>query len=158
MNPSKTKFIEFSAKNKPSDIHDINICCDDNFLEEVNETKLLGIVLDKNLNWTSHTDSVCNKVSAGLFALQRLSNILNINTLKCVYFSLIQSHILYGLLLYGSTNSENLNKILILQKRAIRIMLKLKWCESAKEHFSQLGIMTVFSLYIVELVLHVKKT
>lgn len=76
--------------------------------------------------------------------------------MKSVYFALLHSHISFGIALYGSTTIDNLTRILILQKKALRIMLNLKWYDSTKQYFSELGIFTVFSLYIYEIILIIK--
>ena len=46
-----------------------------------------------------------------------------------------------------------MDNILKQQKRAIRIMLKLKHDDSAKEHFKKLQIFTVYGQYIFETIL-----
>jgi len=51
---------------------------------------------------------------------------------------------------------NNLNKILVLQKKAIRCILNLKKDESCKIHFTQLKIITVYSLYIYKTIIFVK--
>lgn len=45
-----------------------------------------------------------------------------------------------------------------MQKRAVRIILKMQWIESVKRHFPKLGIgiVTVYRLYVIELILYVK--
>lgn len=154
LNPSKTKYVTFSSKKQPENF---NIFLNEEMIEEVGETKFLGLKLDKNLNWNSHIDQICSKISSGLFALKRMSKFSNLHTLKQIYFALIHSHIAYGILVYGGTSKSNLNKILILQKKALRIILKLKWNDSVKMHFSELGILTVYSQYIFELCLYIKK-
>jgi hypothetical protein len=49
------------------------------------------------------------------------------------------------------------NKILIGQKRALRAMLNLKPDESVKQHFTDQNILTVYSMYILESVMFVRK-
>lgn len=57
-------------------------------------------------------------------------------TLKMVYYSLIHPHISYAVILYGSTTNNNLHDILLSQKRAIHVMLKLRQQDSVKEKFT----------------------
>ena len=64
----------------------------------------------------------------------------------------IYTHTYHGISLYGATTVANLSKILILQKKAIRIILHLKHDESVREHFKDLKILTVFGQYIYETV------
>lgn len=157
LNPTKTKYINFCLRNNKKNSTETNIFIEDHYLDETEEAKFLGLRLDKNLNWNFHVEHVCNKMASGLFALRKLSPVCDAKTLKSVYFSLIHSHISFGIILYGSTSYSNLSKILILQKHALRIMLNLNWSDSVKDHFANLGIMTVFGLYIFELILFIKQ-
>src|SRR5436190_22273095 len=81
-----------------------------------------------------------------------MSKICNQDTLKQIYFALIHSHISYGISVYGATTKINLDKILKVQKKAIRVILNLKWNESVKHLFSELQILTIYNLYILETV------
>jgi len=93
---------------------------------------------------------------SGLYALRQMSKVCNKETLKSIYFSLINSHMSYGIAIYGATSKKNLNRILIQQKKAIRIIFNLKPRQSVKNYFSDLGILTVYALYIFETVMWVK--
>ena len=54
--------------------------------------------------------------------MYKLRPFLPLKVMKDVYYSLIYSHIIYAIELWGSTFKTELNKILILQKRALRLM------------------------------------
>lgn len=86
-----------------------------------------------------------------------MSFLCNVSTLKTIYFSHIESHIRFGICLYGSTKNSNLEQIHKLQKRAIRIILKLKFLEPVRDHFKHLQIMTVYSLYVYDCILYMRK-
>jgi hypothetical protein len=157
INPQKTKYIKFSMRQNKNSNNDMDILINNQILDETDKAKFLGLTIDKHLDWTYHVDHICNKLASGLFALRKLSLICDLKTLKTVYFALIHSHISFGIILYGSTSKTNLNRILVLQKRAVRIMLNLKQSDTAKPHFAELGILTVYSLYILELILWIKQ-
>jgi hypothetical protein len=126
---------------------------------KINEAKFynfLGIVIDDRLNWNEHIKKIRKKICSGLFVLRRMSFLCDIPTLKMIYFAHIESHIRYGILLYGGTTTKNLNEILLLQKKAIRIIYKLKSQESCRPIFQNSKFFTVFSLYIFESVVYVK--
>ena len=158
VNPAKTKFISFcTAQSKKYDCNHPTIFLGECPLKAVQNTKFLGLTIDECLNWTNHVTALCNKVSSGIYALRRMAKICDLDTLKTIYFAFIHSHISFGLILYGATSNENLNKILMLQKQAIRIILNLNWNESVKHRFSQLGILTVYGQYIFELIMFIRK-
>lgn len=149
LNVDKTKFVRFSTK-QTTKLVDPNILVNSFPIDQVNDTNFLGLKIDRFLSWEEHIRHVVKKVNSGVYALRQMSFISDVTTLKTLYHALIQSHIHFGLSLYGSTTKSNLDKLLILQKKSIRIILHLKQNESVKAHFKNLGILTIYSLYIYE--------
>src|SRR5436190_19919719 len=74
-----------------------------------------------------------------------------------IYYAYIQLNIAFGIGVYGATSKKNLDRILVLQKRALRLILGLAYRESVKEHFEIHKIMTVYSLYIYEVILYTRQ-
>ena len=70
-------------------------------LERVKEYKYLGVIFDEKLNWKAHISHLTNKLSkvAGIF--YKLRKIVNKNTLIQVYYALVHSHLIYGILSWG---------------------------------------------------------
>lgn len=56
-----------------------------------------------------------------LYALRQMGNMCNIKTLKTIYFSLIHPHMAYGISIYGATANTKFTKILLQQKRALKL-------------------------------------
>ena len=54
--------------------------------------------------------------------MYRIKNLVNEKTLKMIYFSLIYPHLLYGVPIWGNADNTHLNSLLILQKKAVRII------------------------------------
>lgn len=131
-----------------------NISLDNQTINQAKTSKFLGLIIDECLNWNSHVDYLVNKINSGLFVLRSMAFICDISVLKMVYHSLIESHIRYGICIYGGTTQKNLKQILTLQKKAIRIIQNLKYNESAKPYFKEMGIFTVHGLYIFETIQH----
>nr|CAH7764471.1 unnamed protein product [Callosobruchus chinensis] len=139
LNEGKTQKIKFSS-NKRADK------CD--------PVKLLGIVLDSSLTWASHVDYLCAKLSSQIFALRQLKSCVDNSTLRTVYYSLIHSNILYGIVLWG--NSSCSNKVFVMQKYAIRILVDAHRRTSCKTIFVSMRILTLASIYIFELLVYIK--
>lgn len=155
LNMEKTKFIVFST-HKANRIFNPTLSCKNHQLSDDDETKFLGLTIDKNLNWNSHVECIMQKISSGLYALRKMQKLCDTKTLKSIYFAYIHSNIAFGISLYGATSINNLNSILKSQKKAIRIILNLKNSSSVRDHFISLKILTVYGLYIYETVLGVK--
>lgn len=139
LNNEKTQSLDFSLKYK----------------SDVGKVKFLGVVLQENLIWEEHLDILCNKVSKGIFLLLRLKSIVNIDILAVVYYAYIHSHLAYGIIVWG--NDCRLKRVMLLQKRAIRTMCNVNYRVHCKPLFRQLGILTVSSLYILEVLCYTKK-
>lgn len=155
LNVEKTNFIRFKTQQnkffaEPKIVYD---CYE---IESKTETQFLGVTMDQHLSWDIHIGRVVAKVSSGIYSLYRMSFFCNQETLRNIYFANIHSHISFGLCLYGSASKKNMDSILKLQKRAIRIIMKLKYDESAKEHFKALRILTVYGQYILDTILIAK--
>jgi hypothetical protein len=121
-------------------------------LQCVDLIKHLGMTLDVNLAWDGHVDSLCKKLSCGIFALRRIKTVSTTEAVKTAYYALLDSHIRYGVALWGATTQKNLKRVLVLQKKAIRVMADLGWRESCRRAFVEWEILTVVNTYILEAV------
>jgi hypothetical protein len=106
--------------------------------------KLLGVHLDCNLTWKSHTDNLIKQLILICCILRKLS-IVNVKMLLMVYFAHFYSQFSYGKISWGSSSS--LKNIFIIQKRTIRNILRLNPRSCCIQGFKKLDILTV-SCYI----------
>ena len=58
--------------------------------------KLLGLTINPDLNWTSHTDKLCTSLKQRLGLLQRIKHKINSHKLQIVAESIFQYKIRYG--------------------------------------------------------------
>lgn len=49
---------------------------------------------------------------------------MDIQSLKTIYYSLVESHLTYGILAWGGVGKTILNKLIVVQKRILKIMIK----------------------------------
>jgi len=73
--------------------------------------------------------------------LRKLLPIVKVKVICVVYFEHFYSHISYGIIFWGSSSS--IRNVFIIQKRAVRIMLRLGPRSSCTEGFKKLDIITV---------------
>uniref|UniRef100_A0A1B6HVU0 Uncharacterized protein n=1 Tax=Homalodisca liturata TaxID=320908 RepID=A0A1B6HVU0_9HEMI len=107
------------------------------------------------MSWTPHIDSLCKKLNTSMFMIKQIKSLSNTKTARTAYFSFFESQLRYGLAVWSGTSATNLKRILIIQKKAVRVLADLQHMESCRDAFINLKIMTVVSLYILEVVLHV---
>ena len=118
LNLDKTHFIIFHPYNKPLK-KQITIKINKKAIKEQCFIKYLGILIDSKLSWKHHVSKISKTISRSLGIMYKL---LPLKIMKNVYYSLIYSHLVYGIEVWGSACKTELNKLLVLQKRAMRLM------------------------------------
>lgn len=121
---------------------------------ELESVKLLGIHLDSKLNWNTHISNVCSKLSRVIYLFWKLKPLVSQDYLRTAYFGLFQSHVSYGLLLWG--HSPHTQNILLLQKKILRIIASAGTIDHCKPLFINHKILTVTNLYIYSVLIHTK--
>ena len=61
LNINKTNFMIFRAKNKYFNKNETQLTVDGISVEQVNQTKFLGVYIDSSLNWTAHIKHISKK-------------------------------------------------------------------------------------------------
>ena len=142
-NWTKTKVLKFTSAKQPNRI---NLTYADHLLMEVETITFLGLQLDNQITWKKCIQLMLGKLSSACFLMRRLYYILNIGSLKIVYFAQFHWKVKYGIIFWG--NQHDINKMFIFQKSILRIMLGLCYRSSCRARFKQLEILTVPFLYI----------
>ena len=91
-------------------------------IERVRQFKFLGYQLDEKLSWNSHISMISSKVAKNIGLLLKLRKVLDSNTLRNLYFSIIHPYFSNGLHVWGNTNITYLQQAIKLQKKAIRVI------------------------------------
>ncbi len=63
INPNKSKCMLIGSKQKIKNIN-LNLKIDNNAIENVTSHKILGLYIDKHLQWKVHIDKTCSKISS----------------------------------------------------------------------------------------------
>ena len=116
VNINKTVFMSFGRSGK---LDHIDICGE--CIECSENTKFLGLWIDENLNWHKHINTLINKLKRNLSLLQNTRNLFDQSTLKLIYHAHLQSHINYGLVVFGGMiNSETLSRLQRIQTKCLK--------------------------------------
>lgn len=155
INQKKTEFINFKTNHRTVIKDNPNMFLDDCLLKEVLHTNFLGVTIDSFFNWNEHINNLTSKLSTSLYIIRKISK-LNYKplALQC-YYSYFYSHVAYSIILWGSSSLKNLQKIFVLQKRALKYIEHKNKRESCKHIFKSNKILTVPSLYIYETITYV---
>jgi len=153
INASKTKVMQMHT-HQTRVVVPPELIIGDTQVEAVNNCKLLGVMLSDTMNWQIQCDKVANKLRSVTYLFTILRETVSESSLKLIYYAYAQSQILYSIVIWGG--SPHMQKVFVAQKRVMRAMAGLRYwrsncaLESCKPLFVKYGILTVYSLYVLE--------
>lgn len=109
-----------------------------------------------NLIWQVHSNNLCAQLSKSIFAIRRIKTVINQEAAKAAYYALFHSKMIYALLIWGHTS--HMQKVFILQKKAIRQIEGVCQDAHCTPLFKKHQILTLPSIYVYMQLTHVKKT
>jgi hypothetical protein len=94
----------------------------DELIWESAEEKLLGVTIDKNLNFNSHLNTLCKKVGQKVSALARIVKILPFHQRRIILKTFIESQFSYCPLVWMFCSIRMNKKINHVHERALRLV------------------------------------
>ena len=122
LNSGKSELVIFRSKTK-KELDQITFKINKSKLSPVPNVSYLGVVLDEFLSWDGHTNKLFKKPVQTNGILSKLHHYVPQKTCISVYLSLSYSFILYGSVAWQFTSKTNLNRVFILQKKCLRIIM-----------------------------------
>jgi hypothetical protein len=153
LNSLKTQIIKFQTVQDKKTF-DLDLYHDSNILSFVDNTKFLGINIDKNLTWTPHIEITIKKLNVACFQMYVLRNVIDIKTKLTVYYAIFYSIMQYGIELWGSASCAH--KVFKIQKKYLRIMTFNLKRTSCKPLFEKYSLLTMPCLFIFKILLLLK--
>ena len=152
-------------------------------IKQVTEIKFLGVILDEQLSWEPHIESLCKRLKSNIGVLCRLRDVVPKKLYNSLYHTLFESHISYCISVWGGTGKGKIDKVFILQKKCVRILFgdldayldKYNTCarmrtfqkqilgseffrkEPSKPLFVEQNLLTIHNLYIYHCCLEIFK-
>ena len=116
-------------------------------LERVESTLYVGIHIDKHLLWNEHIKKVTGILRKKVGIIYRIRNYVPQSVLILIYNAFLQPHLSYGLEVWGCAYTSYLNKLLIIQKMAVRAITFSKFRTHSSPLFKKLNILDIFNLH-----------
>ena len=111
----------------------------------VDELKILGLTIDKNLSWKPHINNICSKVSCLIGLMWRIRNYMSYKMKLLFHNAFILSRIDYCLCIWEGASHVYLEKLHKIQKHAARIILNLNIMEmESHKMFNSLEWMNIY--------------
>ena len=143
LNVRKNKYVIFHAMNKRIQDAVPNLEINGIPLERVQNFNFLGLLLNENMSWKPHIDLLANRLAKCAGVLHKLKRVLPIHILRTLYFSMVQSRMMYCILTwwFDYYRSEKL------QKRFLRIISSSKYNAHSEPLFKVLDILKIENLF-----------
>ena len=91
-------------------------------IKQVEEARFLGVTIDNKLSWTSHIKQLNKKLKCHIGAINRIKDNIPDHLHKQLYHTLFESHLGYGITVWGDCSFTKLQPTFNLQKKCLRIM------------------------------------
>ena len=142
LNVKKTKNMIFNFSKKYQFI--TKLAVDDQNLEVVKETKLLGTIITDDLKWVKNTKEIVKRSYQRMQLLNTAAGFTsNIQDLRCIYLTYVRSVLEQSAVVWHSSltlkNRRDLERV---QKATMRVILKKKY-KTYKQGLKMLNIQTL---------------
>lgn len=138
LNLKKTKLMSFGQQRNAIPVQ---ITIDNITIERVNQNVFLGVIIDEKVSWKPHICYLRTKVAKCVGIMRRASHALNCNALLILYHSLVMSYLTYCIEVWGNCYKSHLMPLIVLQKRAIRIVHGAQYYDHTTPLFLQSSVL-----------------
>ena len=88
-------------------------------INQSNQSKSLGLIIDENLSWKAHIHEISKKVSSGIGVRKLVRPFVSMHTAIKIYKGLIEPHLDYCSAVWDGLTHQLSEKLQKLQNRAI---------------------------------------
>ena len=145
LNVDKSSWMLFTGRRIQVGDADINLNGDP--LTRSHTIKSLGIIFDTNLSFLPHIQYILDKISKNIGIFYKLRSILPFCVLRNLYYTLVYPYLLYSILVWGGTYPTHLSRLLLMQKKVVRIITKSHFLAHSNPLFYRTSILKIHDLY-----------
>ena len=120
LNVKKTHFMVFSKKHMANS--DLQIEINGEIITRCQKTKFLGVIIDEKVTWREHINYISGKVSKGIGIIIKARKVLHKQSLANLYYSFIYPYLIFCNHVWGNACKSHMHKLLLLQKKIVRII------------------------------------
>ena len=148
LNIKKTHYIIFKTKNKITPQIITSPCINNEPIQQVTQTKFLGVIIDHQMNWYKHIQFVQNKVAKGIGIINKARHLICHQLLKTLYYSFVYPYLNYCIEIWGKSYVTHLQSIIVQQKKIIRWIAKAHYQAHTKDLFIKYDILPLKKIYV----------
>ena len=126
LNTPKSKFVLFEGDRTWQICQGVKLVIDHENLESKDSIKYLGVVIQKNLTWNEHIESLIAKVNQRIGLLNRIKHLLPLNARVALYNALIRPLLDFADTIWGDRDNITLmHDLQVLKNKAAKVILDL---------------------------------
>ena len=148
LNVKKCNILVLGRKKSVSKVPDIIL--DKEKLSIVQSVKYLGVYIDSELNFKTHIEKLIQKFAQRVNYFSRVAKSLNLKCRVDIYKSIVAPYFQYCPTILIYANNTDLNRIQVIQNRAMRIILKCNGYTPIRLMLECLGFLTVRQYYMYQ--------
>ena len=156
LNVTKTHYILFGRKHIPPNSN-TQLYIDYQIIDKTESTKFLGVHIDNKLNWSVHINHISLKLSQGLGILNKMRNIFPRRVLLTMYYSLFYPYLTYCSVIWACAKPTLLNKIEVLQNKAIRLITNSGYRAHTTVLYKELNVLKLYDVYLKQVLIFMFK-
>lgn len=124
-------------------------------IDQADSAKLLGVALDQTLSWENHIDFIAKNVASFCYTPKRLHTITTAEICTTFYYGQFLSKAICRIICWWCSTSAQ--RILLLQKRAIRNLYGIRCYGTCRDAFKRERLLRIPSIHIFKCILYVKE-
>ena len=111
-----------------AEAYDINdkITLNGQKVKQLSSIKFLGVTIDENLTWLPHIENLKKKLLMCQGTLSRIKTSIPNRLHKTIYHALFESHLTYGISVWGAQSQSVLNELFRIQKNCVRMLFGME--------------------------------
>ena len=145
LNIDKTNFMLFMPKYS-SHCAD-HIVINQTRIQEVKETKFLGVIIDNKLKWSAHIKYISKKIAKGIGIILKSRKVFSNETLLSLYHTFVYPYLSYCIHVWGKAYNTHLNHLIVLQNKAMRIINGVPPRTNMDNFYIEMNILTVKHIF-----------
>ena len=128
-----------------------NVSLNDSVIQMVDSTKFLGLYIDNKLSWKEHIMYLSKLSSRNVGVINKLKFSFPSNILLNLYNTIVLPYLNYGLLVWGNSTRNQMDRLLLLQKRIMRIVCHQNRLAHTNALFYSTKVLKIYDLYNLRL-------
>eukprot|EP00916_Digyalum_oweni_P024480 GHVL01040461.1.p1 GENE.GHVL01040461.1~~GHVL01040461.1.p1 ORF type:complete len:234 (-),score=-6.72 GHVL01040461.1:355-1056(-) len=102
----------------------LNLTIGTQSIEQVQQHRVLGVILDCEFKWQAQIQHICKKVAKNVFLLSKLKQYTDKRTLEMFHHAHVMPHINYVSTLWDGSSDVHLKKLDSLYRRSAKLIVK----------------------------------